>query len=114
MTTADRARRLAAARPDAPVPCPRCAAGVKGASLERHLAKVHPPGSGGGADAARWSGPDRVGSRRLLVLGVLAAATAVALTVADGAPDDRVVLGAIAFLAVTMIVWSVRAEGAGR
>lgn len=112
MTTADRARRLAAARPDAPVPCPACAAGVKGANLARHLAKVHPGVADPGAGTTSWSGPERVGSRRLLLLGVLAAAAAAAVTVAGGEPDDRVVLGAIGFLAVTMIVWAAVGWGA--
>lgn len=110
MTTAERARRLAAARPDAPVPCPACAAGVKGANLERHLAKVH---SGhAGADAARWRGPERVGARWLLILGVLVAATASAVTFSGGEPDDRVVLGSIAFFATTMVVWGAVGWGA--
>ncbi|GAA4802671.1 hypothetical protein ACFQ0K_12690 [Nocardioides caeni] len=53
MTTANRARRLAALRIDAQVPCPVCAEGVKGANLDRHLAKVH---GGDGAVAAGTSG----------------------------------------------------------
>lgn len=111
MTTAERARRLAAARPDAQVPCPVCAAGVKGLNLERHLAKVH-PGPAVVADPARWSGPERVGSRRLLALGLLVAVAAGAYAVASGEQDDRVILGGIAAAAVPSIVWAVVAGGA--
>lgn len=112
MTTAERARRLAAARPDAPVPCPACAAGVKGANLERHLAKVHPAGSGGGADVARWSGPERVGSRRLLLVAVLAVVACAAFWMTADEPDDRVLLGAAGLLAVALIVWGAVGWGA--
>jgi hypothetical protein len=111
MATAERARRLAAAHPEAAVPCPVCAVTVKGANLERHLGKVH-PGPAADADPARWSGPERVGSRWLLALGVVAAAGAATYTVASGKQDDRVILGAIAVLALAMVVWGAVGWGA--
>lgn len=110
MTTVDRALRLAGANPGSPVPCPACAAGVKGANLERHLAKVH--GDARGADEARWGGPERIGSRRLLGLAVVVAAGAAGFTVTSGKQDDRVILGSIGLLAVAMIVWGAVGWGA--
>jgi hypothetical protein len=112
VTTLERARRLAAERPDGPVPCPVCVAEVKGANLERHLTKTH---AGAGEDAAhgsRWGGRERVGSRRLLGLAILGAVAAAAYTVLSGKEDDRVILGAAAVLAVSMIVWAAVGWGA--
>lgn len=72
------ARSLAAAHPDAALPCPRCAGAVKGVNLDRHLAKVHPDASG--VDAARpaWSGPERLVARPLAALPLLFAAGVIA------------------------------------
>ncbi|HVK28319.1 MAG TPA: hypothetical protein VM575_08255 [Nocardioides sp.] len=112
MTTAERARRLAAARPDAPVPCPACAAGVKGANLERHLGKVHPGVADPGAGTTAWAGPERVGSRRLLAVAVVVVAVVAVVWVTAGEPDDRLILGAIGLLAVAMIVWGAVGWGA--
>lgn len=109
MTTVERALRLAGENPGGPVPCPVCAAGVKGANLERHLAKVH--GGAAGADESRWGGPERIGSRWLLGLALVVAAAAAGFTVSSGKQDDRVVLGAIGVLAVAMIVWAAVAWG---
>ncbi|MEV7396473.1 hypothetical protein [Aeromicrobium sp. NPDC092404] len=109
MTTVERARRLASERPDRPVPCPECAAQVKGANLERHLAKTHDGAVG--AHEARWGGPERVGSRWLLVL-VLAAATGAAVyTATSGDPDDRIILGAAAVASLAIVVWGAVAWG---
>jgi hypothetical protein len=113
MTTVERARRLAGERPEGRVPCPACGAEVKGANLERHVAKVH--GDGGGPAAAhhaRWRGPERVGSRRLLGLALVVAAGAAYYTVASGDQDDRVILGAGTVLSVAIIVWGAVAWGA--
>jgi hypothetical protein len=111
MTTGDRARRLAAARPDGPVPCPVCAEGVNGANLDRHLTKVH-----GGDDAAAgttsWRGPERVGSRWLLALGVLAVVVCAVVWGTSGEPDDRLVLGTVGLLAVALVVWGAVGWGA--
>lgn len=111
MTTVERVRRLAAERPDGPVPCPVCVAAVKGANLERHLAKVHQDSSGG-ADGSRWGGPERIGSRWLLGLALVTGAAAAAFTVLSGEQDDRVILGAIGLVAVAMIVWGAVGWGA--
>lgn len=106
----ERVRRLAAERPDGPVPCPVCVAAVKGANLERHLAKVH-QGGPDGAHGSRWGGPERIGSRWLLGLALVAGAGAAAFTVVSGEQDDRVILGAIGLVAVAMIVWGAVAWG---
>lgn len=109
MTTVERARRLAGERPGSTVPCPICAAGVKGDNLDRHLGKVH-PGSGG-AHPSRWSGPERVGSRWLLGVALVVAAVAAVHTVTSGEQDDRIILGSIGLVAVAMIVWGAVAWG---
>lgn len=113
MTTVERARRLAAEQPESTVPCPVCVAGVKGANLERHLGKVHPDAAGAeGAHGSRWGGPERIGSRRLLGLALVAGAAGAAYTVASGNQDDRIILGSIGLVAVSMIVWGAVAWGA--
>ncbi|HWJ08427.1 MAG TPA: hypothetical protein VNS46_03570 [Nocardioides sp.] len=113
MTTVERALRLARERPDGPMPCPGCAAQVKGANLERHLAKTHGDTRGAvAAHASRWRGPERVGSRRFLALTILAAAGAAAYTVLSGEQDDRIILGAGFLLSLGMIVWAAVGWGA--
>ena len=57
------ARHLAASHPEAMLPCPACAASVKGQNLDRHLGKSH-PGLGVGAvspppERLVWVGTDR-------------------------------------------------------
>ena len=111
MTTLDRAQRLAGERPESAVPCPVCAAHVKGANLGRHLAKVHADGAVA-ADASRWRGPERVGSRIVLGLALVAAAGVAAYTVTTGHQDDRLILGAAAVLSLAMILWGAVASGA--
>lgn len=52
------ARSLAAANPQAMLPCPLCAAGLRGENIEKHLAKAH-PGAGQeslGEDELVWVG----------------------------------------------------------
>ena len=109
MTTVDRARRLASERPDRPVPCPGCAAAVKGDNLERHFTKVHDGAVG--AHQAQWRGPERVGSRWLLGLVLTAAAVAAAVSATSGTPDDRVILGAAAVVSLAIFVWGAAAWG---
>ena len=109
MTTVERARRLAGQRPDRTVPCPGCAAEVKGANLERHFTKAHDGAVG--AHQSRWGGPERVGSRWLLALTLVAAAGAATLTLTSAAPDDRVVLGAAAAGSLATLVWGAVAWG---
>lgn len=104
MTSSERARRLAAELPDSPVPCPTCAAAVKGANFERHLGKAHKDGERA-AHESRWGGPERVGSRRVLALGLLVGGVGVGFAVA-GSQDDRLILGTIVFAAATAIIWS--------
>lgn len=51
--------RLAALHPESTMPCPLCAATVKGANLARHLGKVHPGQAVDGTSAKRsWRGPE--------------------------------------------------------
>lgn len=113
MTTLERARRLADVLPDAAVPCPVCVAAVKGANLERHLARTHADGAEtAAAHGSRWRGRERVGSRWLLGLAFLVAVAAAAFTVLSGEQDDRVILGGIAVPAVATIIWAAVAWGA--
>ncbi len=109
-TTLERAARLASAQPDRPVPCPVCAAEVKGANLERHLAKVH-GGAGAGPHAHTWRGPERVGARSLLVLSLLCVVGAAAFS-AVVRPEDGVILAAAAALGVGLLVWGAVQAGA--
>lgn len=65
------ARRLADGNPEALLPCPACAAEVKGKNLDEHLRKVHElVPSGAGVGDATWSGAD--GKMRILTLGPVA------------------------------------------
>lgn len=104
MTSSERARRLAAELPDSPVPCPVCSAAVKGANLERHLGKAHAGGERA-AHESRWGGPERIGSRRLLALGLLVGGVGVGYVVAGG-QDTPLIMGTIGFAAATAIIWS--------
>lgn len=55
-------RSLAAEQPEAMLPCPRCAAAVRGDNLPRHLEKVHgerEAWSGPAPCTYRWTGPFR-------------------------------------------------------
>lgn len=113
MTTLERARRLADVLPDAAVPCPVCVAAVKGANLERHLARTHRDlVEADAAHPSRWRGRERVGSRWLLVLVFLVVAAAAGPMVLSGEQDDRVILGGIAAIAVATILWAAVAWGA--
>ncbi len=109
MTTVERARRLASDHPDRPVPCPGCGAGVKGANLERHLAKVHD--SAVGAHQSQWHGAERVGSRWMLGLALVAAAVAGGLSLTSGEPDDRVILASAGVASLATLVWAAVAWG---
>jgi hypothetical protein len=80
------ARALALDHPNAMLPCPLCATGVRGENLEKHLAKAHGEGAGEavGGDASHgggkgagggafvWTGPS--GRVPALAFGALAAA----------------------------------------
>lgn len=110
MTTLERARRLAAQLRESAVPCPVCAAAVKGANLERHLTRTH-SGTESPAHESRWRGPERVGSRWLAVLGLLVGTAAVVVTLTSSEQRDAVILGGIAIASVTVIIWSAVARG---
>jgi hypothetical protein len=87
MDSLSTARDLALRAPQGMLPCPRCAASVRGANLARHLESKHPDG----AVASSWSGPDRRVRRPLLVLLVAALAGVVALGAV--APGQEPVVG---------------------
>ncbi len=58
------ARGLAAAHPQAMLPCPVCGTGVRGSNLERHLGKSH-AGAPSGDAAAAWSDQRGLSAARL-------------------------------------------------
>lgn len=93
------------------MPCPLCVAAVKGANLDRHLARTH-AGDEAPPHPSRWRGAERVGSRRLLVLGLLVGTASVVVTLTSGEQRDAVVLGGIGFAAVAVIIWWAVAWGA--
>ena len=121
------------------MPCPLCVAAVKGANLDRHLARTH-AGDEAPPHPSRWRGAERVGSRRLLVLGLLVGTASVGGTRnAGGQPGRsrkgagaggvagamktqrtassstskiRLAFGGIGFAAVAVIIWSAVAWGA--
>ena len=64
-TTAAFARRLANQHPVAKLPCPACAAEVKGENLDKHLRKVHALEPGESSGPVMWAG-ERIGTRRPL------------------------------------------------
>src|SRR3569623_2215347 len=55
------ARGLAAAHPQAKLPCPLCGAGLRAENLEQHLVKVHAGGAAAETplEPVAWSGPSR-------------------------------------------------------
>lgn len=64
--------RLAALHPESTMPCPLCAATVKGVNLTRHVGKVHPGQGVDGTSAKRsWRGPERLIARPLIAVPVL-------------------------------------------
>lgn len=87
----DRARRLASERPAATLPCPACAASLKGANLERHIGSKHPAAErtaavDWGFDELTLVGVDRRIRRSFGVLVVLWLALLVALVVTLDGP----------------------------
>lgn len=109
MTVDALAARLAAARPEAKLPCPRCGDAVKGANLERHLAKAHP---GAGDPPTWWRGPEQVTARRLMVVGAVVAVAGIALATQITAEAVGLALGGAGALAV--VVGGLATYGIGR
>lgn len=103
------ARSLAAANPQARLPCPLCALGVRGASLEDHLTKVHSGEAIDGRYDFVWmgrSGSAPLGTLVVLVLGL--AWTLVGLTTHIEIAARTALLGsAVAALALAMLGLSV-------
>jgi len=99
------AAQLAAAHPESVLPCPLCAATVKGANLDRHLAKVHPGEALDGQSAERsWSGPERLIARALIAVALLAMAGVAAAAWASRELDDALILGVIGIAGVALIL----------
>ncbi|PRP92114.1 hypothetical protein ENSA5_51540 [Enhygromyxa salina] len=92
------ARQLAAAHPDATLPCPLCPATVKAENLERHLTKVHAAElQTAASETTRWSGADKgivVPMIGLLVAWGVGLTVAVALGVPIGDLGSAIVGGA--------------------
>lgn len=103
------ARSLAAANPQGRLPCPLCASGVRGASLEDHLAKVHAGEVLDGRDDFLWLG--RSGSApfwTILVLVLGLAWTLVGLTTHIEIAARTALLGAaVATLALAVLGLSI-------
>lgn len=100
------ARKLGGQYPDHLLPCPECAAEVKGANLTKHLRKVHEVEDGGSGEPLELAGSD---SRIVLVsLAVLLATMFGTIAVVALAPADLgrplagvsavVLLGALGFM----------------
>ncbi len=77
------ARSLAAANPQAMLPCPLCAAALHGENMEKHLAKAHPEAEHGSPEpeVLVWVGP----SRRVPMVGFAALAAAILWVIATKA-----------------------------
>jgi hypothetical protein len=75
MESLSTARDLALRAPQGMLPCPVCAASVRGVNLARHLESKHPDAP----DTSSWSGQDRRVRRPLLGLLVVALVGVVAL-----------------------------------
>jgi hypothetical protein len=94
------ARRLASAQPQAMLPCPLCAAGVRGEHLEKHLVRIHSTPDRAGraevewAEGIVWSGT----SKRVPFIAFLALAAAILWTA--GTRSGTVVVDARTELAV--------------
>lgn len=90
------ALRLAVAQPEAMLPCPVCAAGLRAANLESHLRKVH-AGIGGGVSvgALTFRGKDRAFGRELLVVLVVALVLSAVPMAANGGELSTTMVTAI-------------------
>ncbi|MDQ3989125.1 MAG: hypothetical protein M3291_08005 [Actinomycetota bacterium] len=99
------AGRLAATQPEATMPCPLCAASVKGANLDRHLGKVHPGHMTGPRSAERsWRGPERLIARPLVIVPILAVLGSLTLISVTGEVDQALVFGSGGALSIGLIL----------
>lgn len=105
------ASRLAADWPDAVLPCPECAATVKGANLSRHVGKVHAGRAGGRARRRSWRGPERLIARPLVIVPGLAAVATLAATSLVEETNDVVVLVAAGALGIGLILSGLVVKG---
>lgn len=90
------ARSLAAAHPNATLPCPECAAVVNAGNLDRHLGKVHPtvPLESPPDAIVRLTGVDHRIRRPLYVLPIMWA-IAVTIVFAMGGPINDTIMAII-------------------
>ena len=107
ITVVDSARRRAVGSPDSALPCPRCAALVKGRNLARHLDRTHGGEPMERRDRASWSGPERLVARPLVILPLLAAALLAAAHRLGRLDDDRPLIWAGFAVGVGMILGAV-------
>jgi hypothetical protein len=84
------ARRIAAAAPDAELPCPVCGALLRAGNLERHLARIHPGDRGAGT---AWRGRGWKGGRLSWDDGVLRWRSRTGLRRRSVGPEQVVVAG---------------------
>ncbi len=103
-------RSLAAAEPESMLPCPLCAAAVRGDNLARHLEKVHgerQPSSEPAPGTYRWTGPFRR-LPPLAFLPLVAAAGWAALVLVAGlhlpAPADLVIITALLLTFFALVI----------
>lgn len=111
MNTTSIARRLAELHPTAMLPCPACAAEVKGENLDKHLRKVHAQELGESSGPLVLAGEDRriiMVSLVVLLVTMFGTIPVVALAPADlGRPLAGVaavlLLGALAFMVAALL-----------
>ncbi len=105
--------RLAARHPESALPCPVCAATVKGANLARHLGKVH-PGKALDRQSAEpsWRGPDRVIARALVAVALLAIAGVAAAAWAAGKVHDALILSVVGIAGLALLLVGLVLSGA--
>jgi len=107
------ASRLATDHPAAVLPCPVCAATVKGANLDRHLGKVHSGQLPVRSSARRsWRGPERLIARPLVVVPLLAVVASLVWQEVSGTVEDVFILGAAGALGVGLILCGLVVYGA--
>ncbi len=107
------ASRLAAEQPEAVIPCPVCAATVKGANLDRHLGKVHTGQLPARTSAMKsWRGPERLIARPLIIVPALAVVASLFWLERSGSAGDVLVLSAAGALGVGLILGGLVAYGA--
>ncbi|MBA3369449.1 MAG: hypothetical protein H0T99_12405 [Geodermatophilaceae bacterium] len=107
------ASRLAADHPESVLPCPVCAATVKGANLNRHLGKVHPGQLPARSSPGRsWRGGERLIARPLVIVPVLAVVASLIWLELTGSVDEVFILSAAGGMGVGLILSGLVVYGA--